>query len=123
MRDTTNKDDIVVRKVKVDPELGEKLHPYQRDGVEFLWKNCFSDFNYSEKGDQSQIGGCILAHYMGLGKSLTTITTLHAALTSRSMLSKQPGKKKRPLLYTVLLIAPANTLTSPAARLLCNLHR
>lgn len=102
-------DDIVVRKVKVDSELGKNLKPYQRDGVEFLWRNCFSDFNCHKTGDQSRIGGCILAHYMGLGKSLTTITVLHTALTSSSMVTK---KKKKRLLHTVLLIAPANTLSN-----------
>lgn len=111
LNDSSNRDNHIVRKVEVDPELGKKLKPYQQEGVDFLWRNCFSDFNYSEKGDQSRIGGCILAHYMGLGKSLTTITVLHTALTCRSMVSRE-SEKKKPLLHTVLMVAPANTLTN-----------
>ena len=116
-----------VRKIWVDPDLGENLKPYQRSGVEFLWRNSFSDFNTSETGDPSRIGGCILAHYMGLGKSLTTITALHTALCCESMVAgsesssstsavakkqKTRKPKPKPLLYTVLLVAPANTLTN-----------
>ena len=118
LQDST-RTDTIVRRVKMDPELGSKLKPYQRQGVDFLWKNCFSDFNFTKNGDQSQIGGCLLAHYMGLGKSLTTIATLHAALTCESMLSKEQSKKsskqtkhQKYLLQTVLLVAPANTLTN-----------
>jgi transcriptional regulator ATRX len=98
-----------IRKVQVEPKLKEVLKPYQVEGVEFLWRNAFADFNHSEMGDQSKIGGCILAHYMGLGKSLTTITLIHTALTCQSTFSIG---NKRPLLHTVLLIAPANTLTN-----------
>ena len=46
---------------------------------------------------------------MGLGKSLTTITVLHTALTCPSLLS---SATRKPLFHTVLLIAPANTLTN-----------
>lgn len=98
-----------VRRVEVTRELEKCLKLYQREGVEFLWKNSFSDFNHYSNGDQSQVGGCILAHYMGLGKSLTTIALLHTALTCRTMVSDDSGK---PLLNTVLLVAPANTLTN-----------
>ena len=117
------RDPPLVRSIEVDHELGSKLKPYQREGVEFLWRNCFSDFNYFEHGDESRIGGCILAHFMGLGKSFTTLATLHTALACPSMVSTRAEtgktnrnngkhKKKKPLLHTVLLIAPANTLTN-----------
>jgi SNF2 family DNA or RNA helicase len=115
LKDPRNIDKINVPKVEVDPMLREKLKPYQRDGVKFLWRNCFSDLDSDDKGDDHEIGGCILAHYMGLGKSFTTITALHTALASRSMVKRELDKKQeqeRPLLQSVLLIAPANTLTN-----------
>jgi SNF2 family DNA or RNA helicase len=51
----------------------------------------------------------MLAHYMGLGKSLTTITVLHTALKCPSLLS---SATRKPLFHTVLLLAPANTLAN-----------
>ncbi|CAB9521771.1 Transcriptional regulator ATRX [Seminavis robusta] len=98
-----------VRKVSVDKDLEMRLKPYQKEGVEFIWRNCFLDSNFCLDGDESLIGGCLLAHYMGLGKSLTTIALLHTALTSTSLVS---NVTKKPLFHTVLLIAPANTLTN-----------
>ncbi|CAB9501707.1 ISWI chromatin-remodeling complex ATPase ISW2 [Seminavis robusta] len=98
-----------VRKVCVDNDIGKNLQPHQKEGVDFIWENGFSDCNYFLDGDESQIGGCILAHYMGLGKSLTLITLLHTALTCTSLVSSATNK---PLFRTVLLIAPANTLTN-----------
>ena len=58
--------------------------------------------------DDSICSGCLLAHFMGLGKSLTTITVLHTALKSPSLRSSS-GKQ---LFHTVLMIVPANTLTN-----------
>lgn len=47
---------------------------------------------------------------MGLGKSLTTITVLHTALKCPSLVSSTT--RKQPLFHTVLMLAPANTLTN-----------
>jgi transcriptional regulator ATRX len=47
---------------------------------------------------------------MGLGKSLTTITVLHTAMKHPSLVSS--STRKQPLFHTVLLLAPANTLTN-----------
>ena len=46
---------------------------------------------------------------MGLGKSLTAITTLHTAMTSSSMKSQAPNVQ---LVRTALCIVPANTLVN-----------
>lgn len=56
--------------VSVDKELVSDLKPHQKEGVEFIWKNCFSDF---VGGDESEVGGCILAHHMGLGKFISLL--------------------------------------------------
>ena len=44
--------------------LYSKLKTHQKEGFQFIWKNCFAD--WQKVGDTE--GGCILAHYMGLGK-------------------------------------------------------
>lgn len=103
----TNCNDGILTMIQVDPDLAKHLQQHQREGVQFLWQNCFYDFNHRETGDESRIGGCILAHYMGLGKSLTTLTALHTVLTAPAMTEKRRG-----FLDTALLIAPANTLTN-----------
>jgi hypothetical protein len=45
-----------VREVSVAKELEQKLKSYQKQGVEFIWSNCFSDCNYYVNGDQSVVG-------------------------------------------------------------------
>lgn len=127
-----------IRIVEVDEEIAKSLKPHQKDAVEFIWRNSFTDYNYFENGNQSIIGGCLLAHHMGLGmsrfilslrvvfprdslithdrpfhtfysgKTFTSIALLHTAMKSRSMKSKS-GK---PLCKTALVIAPVNTLTN-----------
>lgn len=55
-----------VRKVTVSKKLAVVLKDHQAAGVKFIWKNCFTDFETTEDGDESQagVGGCLLAHNM-----------------------------------------------------------
>jgi hypothetical protein len=39
----------------VDEGLEKHLKPHQKEGVEFLWRNAFLDYNYTQ-GDESLIG-------------------------------------------------------------------
>ena len=52
--------------------LAELLKRHQIKGVQFLWKNLVSLPSLTESGTTAN--GCIVAHGMGLGKTLTTIT-------------------------------------------------
>lgn len=45
-----------VRSVSVDEELAKNLKPHQKEGVEFIWKNCFSDCNFYDNGNPTDIG-------------------------------------------------------------------
>ena len=54
--------------VMVAPELAKVLKPHQVGGVRFMWYNiCGVLADYNKK--ESELG-CILAHSMGLGKTL-----------------------------------------------------
>jgi SNF2 family DNA or RNA helicase len=60
------------RTVRVASALASKLKPHQVDGVKFMWQNSCKDLssitNREEAVQERDIGGCILAHLMGLGK-------------------------------------------------------
>lgn len=47
--------------VYLDPHIGRRVKPHQLSGIQFLWREIMTD----EKGT-----GCLLAHTMGLGKTM-----------------------------------------------------
>jgi hypothetical protein len=95
-----------VRTVTVASFLVDHLKQHQIDGIRFLWKNCFFDFAHSQNGDPSQIGGAVLAHHMGLGKSLQTIALIYTLMTDPSMENDQHVA----LVRTILFVVPVNTV-------------
>lgn len=59
-------------KIYVHPDVSKHLKTHQIDGIKFLFQNCFEENS-----------GCILAHCMGLGKTLQVISMLHAVVNSK----------------------------------------
>ena len=83
--------------VQVHPYLLKNMKPHQSRGIKFMW-----DAVFESKKDflKNKIpGGAILAHCMGLGKTLQTIGLLHSVMTTF------PGKMR-----CILVLAPVNTL-------------
>ena len=70
------------------------------EGVKFLWDSCFENVGLIAKGNKGS--GCILAHCMGLGKTLTTITLIHTLLANKTL-----TKVER-----VLVLVPVNVLNN-----------
>jgi transcriptional regulator ATRX len=85
--------------VQVDSSLVQVLKDYQLEGVQFMWDCCFESFEMIAK--PNNLGsGCLLAHCMGLGKTLQVITLVHTLIAH-----KNETKCKR-----VLILMPVNVL-------------
>ncbi|XP_072040864.1 LOW QUALITY PROTEIN: uncharacterized protein [Amphiura filiformis] len=81
--------------VEVDEEIVKYLKPHQVEGVQFLWDSTFESM--AKKDEQG--GGAILAHCMGLGKTLQIITYLHTIMSYEELNIKR-----------ALVVAPLNTV-------------
>ncbi|GLV33272.1 XNP [Carabus blaptoides fortunei] len=83
--------------LSVDLELVSKLKPHQAKGVQFMWTACFESL---ERAKTHEGSGCILAHCMGLGKTLQVITLIHTLLTNTD----------RTNIRTVMVVCPLSTV-------------
>ena len=83
--------------VEVNKRLVKKLKPHQVGGVKFMWDACFESLEQIRSGKNP--GGAILAHCMGLGKTLQTVTLTHTVL-----------ENKRIGVNRVMVICPVNTV-------------
>ncbi|XP_030557418.1 transcriptional regulator ATRX-like [Drosophila novamexicana] len=68
--------------VKVDEEIVKQLKPHQIDGVKFMYDSCYGGIDHNKKNSGS---GCILAHCMGLGKTLQLIALLHTVISYKEL--------------------------------------
>lgn len=57
-------------KTVVHTDISKYLKAHQIDGIKFMFENCYE-----------QNSGCILAHCMGLGKTLQVISLLHSVIS------------------------------------------
>ncbi|MCJ1380667.1 hypothetical protein MMC17_003775 [Xylographa soralifera] len=53
--------------IVINKEIGSRIQPHQLEGIQFMWSEIVTN-------DQEQ--GCLLAHSMGLGKTMQVITLL-----------------------------------------------
>lgn len=82
--------------VTVHEELVQYLKPHQAQGIKFMWDACFESL---ERLKNTSGSGCIIAHCMGLGKTLQVITLTHTLLTHKATNIK-----------TVLILCPLSTV-------------
>ncbi|KAI8432367.1 hypothetical protein MSG28_004774 [Choristoneura fumiferana] len=83
--------------IEVDRGLVKKLKPHQANGIKFMWNACFESVKRIKKDRGS---GCILAHCMGLGKTLQVVSLTHTLLTHGSL----TGVRR------VLVVCPLSTV-------------
>lgn len=84
--------------ITVHPKIVRKLFPHQVEGIKFMFDSCYNDLNAKRKY-RRQDHGCILAHCMGLGKTLQLIALLYTAISY-----PQLGTNK------ILIICPKSTI-------------
>ncbi|KAI9374924.1 hypothetical protein BJX61DRAFT_226652 [Aspergillus egyptiacus] len=70
--------------IYLDPHIGQLVKSHQLDGIRFMWREIVED------KDQQ---GCLLAHTMGLGKTMQVISLL--ATISAAAASENPEVKKQ----------------------------
>jgi len=99
--------------ITIAEPLTKVLKAHQKDGVKFMWERVCSDIPLVVGGSQvnspKQVQGCILAHNMGLGKSLQTIALLHTLLI-HPLLVQQSFNSSWRIINHVLLVVPVNAL-------------
>jgi len=111
-------------RITVTKSLASCLKIHQKEGVCFMWNNVCKSLDDITRNppqrfrtsfmEESKILGCILAHHMGLGKSIQVISLLHT-LFRNPFLDTSNARLKRTLesriFDRVILCAPINTLT------------
>ncbi|KAI0240586.1 Transcriptional regulator ATRX, partial [Lamellibrachia satsuma] len=83
--------------IEVHKDLICLLKPHQVEAVKFLWDCCAESLELLKNDEGS---GCILAHCMGLGKTLSVITFLHTLMSY--------GEKTG--VRCALIVCPLNTV-------------
>lgn len=83
--------------LSVDTNLLKNLKPHQIEGIKFMWDACFESL---DKLETTHGSGCILAHCMGLGKTLQIITLCHTLLSN----------DEKTNIHKVLIICPVSTV-------------
>lgn len=82
--------------IKVHPKLVRNLKAHQREGIKFMYDACFGSIS----DEVETKSGCILAHCMGLGKTLQLITLIHTIIRYPERLKTQ----------RILIICPKSTI-------------
>ncbi|KAM6970657.1 transcriptional regulator ATRX-like [Aplochiton taeniatus] len=82
--------------IQVHRNLVTRLKPHQVDGVQFMWDCCCESV---KKANSTPGSGCILAHCMGLGKTLQVVAFLHTMLQSKNL-----------KFLTALVVCPLNAI-------------
>ncbi|XP_062560200.1 transcriptional regulator ATRX homolog isoform X2 [Armigeres subalbatus] len=83
--------------LEVDQKLVKKLKPHQANGIKFMFDACFESL---ERARDNKGSGCILAHCMGLGKTLQVVTLSHTLLAN----SDATGVER------ILVVCPLSTV-------------
>jgi hypothetical protein len=104
-------------KVMMRRSISDHLLPHQREAVQFMWKNTMEgilSWKPHESGaTAAPVGsGCILAHCMGSGKTLSTLSFVATMLSNPTIAHLREPNSNHSLIYRVLIICPVNVLVN-----------
>jgi hypothetical protein len=87
-----DEDEIIVH-----PHIGRALKPHQLEGLRYAWDSVVKNIHTLRQEDESEVcdKGCVLAHSMGLGKSLVAVALVHT-LTRHPLAMAATDKKWNP---------------------------
>ncbi len=80
----------------IDQNISRHLKPHQIEGIKFMWESCFEKLSMVKSGHKGS--GCLLAHCMGLGKTLQVIALIHTLLVHK----KETGMNR------IMIMLPVN---------------
>jgi len=111
----TKDNQSIQRSISVAAPLASRMKSHQVEGIRFLWEKVCGDLalatRYEEAKEEKEVGGAILAHFMGLGKTAAVISLLHSLLNHPSLeLPALGGSEPCRFIKKVLIIVPVNTL-------------
>ncbi|PYI09984.1 hypothetical protein BO78DRAFT_336380 [Aspergillus sclerotiicarbonarius CBS 121057] len=70
--------------IYLDPHIGQRVKPHQLNGVQFMWRELIEDETHQ---------GCLLAHTMGLGKTMQVISLI--VTIANAAASKDPEIRQK----------------------------
>ncbi|XP_056648493.1 transcriptional regulator ATRX homolog isoform X1 [Diorhabda sublineata] len=83
--------------LEVHKKIVKHLKPHQASGIQFMYDACFESV---ERLKDSQGSGCILAHCMGLGKTLQVISLVHTLIVNSNITK----------VHKAMVVCPINTV-------------
>ncbi|OJD31655.1 snf2 family helicase atpase [Diplodia corticola] len=93
--------------IHINPSIGSRIKPHQIEGVKFMWRELV-------EAGHTDAQGCLLAHTMGLGKTMQVITLLvtiaEAAVSPHEHIQAQiPPELRR---MQALVLCPASLVNN-----------
>ena len=86
-------------KLQVNPEIAKKLKKHQVEAVRFMWETTCESLDMLSNPEKSG-SGCIIAHCMGLGKTLSVISFVHTLIANSDITG----------IKNCLILCPLNTV-------------
>ena len=117
------------KSICVSKDLTEKLKSHQKDGIQFMWNNVckslteLNKFPPVNQNSSHKVCGCIIAHSMGLGKTLQVIAFLHTLFKHPALDIELPNpvnsliphlreQRNKRLFHRALICVPVNTIAN-----------
>lgn len=89
------------KKIVVHNQVAKHLKPHQIEGIKHMYQCCYGNVDKIVRDPNEKGSGCILAHCMGLGKTLQLIALLHTVINYPEFQTNR-----------ILILCPKSTLSN-----------